>query len=152
MRARATNLTFAPYSGVKVRLVARRGLVALVAAVALALTAAPGARAHPLGNFSVNHISTVSVSDDHVDVRYVLDQAEIPTVQEEDLSPAEVLARKRDEVERRLVLLLDGRRVELVPAGSTRPASSSRCEPTSRTRAGWSCVTARSPGGSGGRR
>jgi ABC-type nickel/cobalt efflux system permease component RcnA len=118
MRARATNLTFAPYSGVKVRLVARRGLVALVAAVALALTAAPGARAHPLGNFSVNHISTVSVSDDHVDVRYVLDQAEIPTVQEEDLSPAEVLARKRDEVERRLVLLLDGRRVELVPAGA----------------------------------
>jgi nickel/cobalt exporter len=110
---RPTNLTFGTYLVHNVRLVA----VALVAAVALALTAAPGAQAHPLGNFSVNHLSTVSVSDDHVDVRYVLDQAEIPTVQEEGLSSAEVLARKRAEVERRLVLLVDGRRVELVPAG-----------------------------------
>jgi hypothetical protein len=61
MRGVATNLTFAPYSGVKVSLVAKRGLVALIAAVAVALTAAPGAQAHPLGNFSVNHLSTVSV-------------------------------------------------------------------------------------------
>jgi nickel/cobalt transporter (NicO) family protein len=53
-----------------------------------------------------------------VDVRYVLDQAEIPTVQEDDLTRAEVLQRKRAEVERRLILLVDGRRVELVPAGS----------------------------------
>jgi nickel/cobalt transporter (NicO) family protein len=96
---------------------ARLVLAALVAAVALALSAAPAATAHPLGNFSVNHLSTVSVSDDHVDVRYVLDQAEIPTVQEEGLSRAEVLERKSDEVERRLVLLVDGRRVPLVPAG-----------------------------------
>jgi len=92
-------------------------LAALVAAVAVALSVAPGAHAHPLGNFSVNHVSTVSISGDRVDVRYVLDQAEIPTVQEEGLSRAEVLERKRDEVERRLVLLVDGRRVPLVPAG-----------------------------------
>jgi len=117
MRASATNLTFGTYAVHKVRRVAKRGLGALVAAVALALAAAPGASAHPLGNFSVNHISTVSVSDDHVDVRYVLDQAEIPTVQEDHLSAAEVLARKRAEVERRLVLTVDGRRVQLVPAG-----------------------------------
>jgi nickel/cobalt transporter (NicO) family protein len=112
---------------------ARLALVALVAGVVLALAAAPGASAHPLGNFSVNHLSTVSVSDDHVDVRYVLDQAEIPTVQEEDLSPAEVLARKRAEVERRLVLLVDGRRVELVPVGApklTFPAGAGGLETT----------------------
>ena len=111
----------------------RLALAALVAAVALALAAAPGASAHPLGNFSVNHLSTVSVSDDHVDVRYVLDQAEIPTVQEEDLSAPEVLARKRAEVERRLVLLVDGRRVELVPAGApklTFPAGAGGLETT----------------------
>jgi len=96
---------------------ARLVLAALVAAVAVALSVAPGAHAHPLGNFSVNHVSTVSISGDRVDVRYVLDQAEIPTVQEEGLSRAEVLERKRDEVERRLVLLVDGRRVPLVPAG-----------------------------------
>ena len=99
---------------------ARRGLVTLFAALAVALTAAPGASAHPLGNFSVNHLSTVSVSDDRVDVRYVLDQAEIPTVQEDRLTPAEVLERKRDEVERRLVLTVDGRRVALEPAGAPR--------------------------------
>jgi nickel/cobalt exporter len=124
--ARPTSLTFAPYYGVKVRLVAgkrprralRPGLAALIAAVALALFAAPGAQAHPLGNFSVNHLSTVSVSADRVDVRYVLDQAEIPTVQEDNLSRAAVLARKRDEVERRLTLTVDGRRVALVPAGA----------------------------------
>jgi nickel/cobalt transporter (NicO) family protein len=100
---------------------ARWALAALVAAVALALTVAPeAARAHPLGNFSVNHQSTVSVSDDRVDVRYVLDQAEIPTVQERSLSRGEVLAAKRAEVERRLVLLVDGRRVALEPAGPAR--------------------------------
>ena len=95
------------------RRTARLALAALVAAVALALTAAPGAQAHPLGNFSVNHLSTVSVSDDHVSVRYVLDQAEIPTVQEDNLSRTEVLRRKQDEVARRLVLTVDGRRIAL---------------------------------------
>jgi nickel/cobalt transporter (NicO) family protein len=94
-------------------------LAALVAASAL-LTIADSAAAHPLGNFSVNHQATVSVSADRVDVRYVLDQAEIPTVQERSLSPAEVLAVKRAEVERRLVLLVDGRRVPLEAAGPPR--------------------------------
>ena len=98
----------------------KRALAALFAAVALALAAAPGASAHPLGNFSINHLSTVSVSADHVDVRYILDQAEIPTVQERSLGPAGVLAKKRAEVDRRLVLLVDGRRVALVSAGEPR--------------------------------
>ena len=71
--------------------------VALVAVVLALLTAAP-ADAHPLGNFSVNHLSTVSVSADRVEVRYVLDQAEIPTVQERGLSRAEVLRRARRSV------------------------------------------------------
>ncbi len=100
------------------RRTARLALAALVAAVALALTAAPGAQAHPLGNFSVNHLSTLSVSDDHVSVRYVLDQAEIPTVQEDNLSRTEVLRRKQDEVARRLVLTVDGRRIALQPGGA----------------------------------
>ena len=90
-------------------------LLGLAAALAVAFAVAPRADAHPLGNFSVNHLSVVSVSDDRVDVRYVLDQAEIPTVQEDRLSRAEVLGRKRAEVERRLVLTVDGRRVALRP-------------------------------------
>jgi nickel/cobalt exporter len=84
----------------------------------LVLTALPAtAGAHPLGNFSVNHLATVSVSDDRVDVRYVLDQAEIPTFQERDVPAAELLRRKQAEVQRRLVLTVDGRRVPLRPAG-----------------------------------
>jgi len=97
----------------------RAAIVAFVAA-ALAVPAAPAAHAHPLGNFSVNHVTTVSVSADRVDVRYVLDQAEIPTVQEDSLSRADVLERKLAEVRRRLVLLVDGRRVALEPAGAPR--------------------------------
>ena len=75
------------------------------------------ASAHPLGNFSVNHLARVSVSADRVDVRYILDEAEIPTFQQRDVPDATLLARKRAEVERRLVLTVDGRRVALRPAG-----------------------------------
>jgi nickel/cobalt transporter (NicO) family protein len=78
------------------------------------------ARAHPLGNFSVNHLTEVSISDGRVDVLYVLDQAEIPTFQERGLGPAEVLGRKRAEVARGLLLEVDGRPVALRPAGAGR--------------------------------
>jgi nickel/cobalt transporter (NicO) family protein len=87
------------------------GLVLLVCAIAV-----PGASAHPLGNFSINHLDRVSVSRDRVDVTYILDQAEIPTFQERGLPPSTVLARKRAEVARRLALVVDGRRVPLVLA------------------------------------
>ena len=86
--------------------------LALVTLVALMLIAAP-ASAHPLGNFSVNHIATVAISADRVDVRYVLDQAEIPTVQERALGRAEVLRAKLAEIRRGLLLTVDGRRVAL---------------------------------------
>jgi nickel/cobalt exporter len=90
--------------------------IVLLALLILAVVPA-AASAHPLGNFSVNHLAEVSVSSDRVDVRYVLDQAEIPTFQERDVPDAEVLARKRAEVQRRLVLTVDGRRAGLQPAG-----------------------------------
>jgi nickel/cobalt transporter (NicO) family protein len=123
---RTTNRTFGTNTVLNDRFVApkrlrrapRVALAALVAAVAVALASASGASAHPLGNFSVNHLSTVSVSADHINVRYVLDQAEIPTVQEDNLSRAEVLERKQEEVARRLVLTVDGRHAELSPAGA----------------------------------
>ena len=94
----------------------RRTVVLLALALVLPVTAAPGALAHPLGNFSINHLSTVAVSSDRVEVRYVLDQAEIPTVEERGLSHEEILARKRHEVAERLLLRVDGRSVPLVPA------------------------------------
>jgi nickel/cobalt transporter (NicO) family protein len=84
----------------------------LVAALALLALAAP-AGAHPLGNFSVNHLAVVRASSDRVDVRYVLDQAEIPTFQERGLPPVRVLARKRAEVARGVTLTVGGRPVAL---------------------------------------
>ena len=90
----------------------RRALVAGLVLAAVLACAAP-AGAHPLGNFSVNHLSEVRISADRIEVRYVLDQAEIPTVRERGDSPEAVLARKRGEVERGLGLTVDGRPVPL---------------------------------------
>jgi nickel/cobalt transporter (NicO) family protein len=78
----------------------------------MALLAAP-ASAHPLGNFSINHLSVVRVSRTALSVQYVLDQAEIPTFQERGLSDAQVIARKEHEVFDRFVVTQGGRRVRL---------------------------------------
>jgi nickel/cobalt exporter len=48
---------------------------------ALALSSAPVV-AHPLGNFSISHYSSITIAARTVDVRYALDLAEIPTFQE----------------------------------------------------------------------
>jgi nickel/cobalt exporter len=89
-------------------------------AVLLLLAGAATAQAHPLGNFSVNHLSTVSISADRVELRYVLDQAEIPTIQERGLGRAEVLRRKLTEIRRGLTLTVDGQGVPLHPTGEPR--------------------------------
>ena len=98
----------------------RRALVAVALVAAAVLATAGPAAAHPLGNFSVNHLDTVSISRDQVRVHYVLDQAEIPTFQERGVPEREVLARKRAEVARGVTLRVDGRRValRLAPGGA----------------------------------
>ena len=53
-----------------------------VLVAALVLGVAPAARAHPLGNFTVNRYAEVVVGPESVTVRYVLDLAEIPSFQE----------------------------------------------------------------------
>jgi nickel/cobalt exporter len=101
----------------------RAALAGLITVLLLAL-GATAAGAHPLGNFSVNHLVSVRMSDDRVDLRYVLDQAEIPTFQERGDSKATVLARKRAEIQRGLRVVLDGRAVtprELPGARLTSP-------------------------------
>jgi nickel/cobalt transporter (NicO) family protein len=119
MSVRLMRLTFAPHIGRNVsrvaRAVGRRGLTLAIGLtlIAAVLAAPTPAHAHPLGNFSINHLSTVRISDDRIEVRYLLDQAEIPTVQERGLSTPELLDRKRDEVLRGLELTVDGRRVPL---------------------------------------
>jgi hypothetical protein len=98
-------------------------LAAILALSALALAAPAGA--HPLGNFSVNHLTVVRASSDRVDVRYVLDQAEIPTFRERGLAPARVLERKRAEVARG-VTLADASRSHGA-RGACTPRASSCC-------------------------
>jgi len=57
-----------------------RGVPILAMLVTLVLDALP-ALAHPLGNFTVNHLAKISVGRERVNVRYVLDLAEIPSFQ-----------------------------------------------------------------------
>jgi nickel/cobalt transporter (NicO) family protein len=94
-------------------------VVALVVGL-LAAVGAAGAEAHPLGNFSVNHLVQVKASADRVELRYLLDQAEIPTFQERGRSDAEVIAAKRAEVRRALAVTADGRRLPLRETGPPR--------------------------------
>jgi nickel/cobalt transporter (NicO) family protein len=105
----------------------------LLGACATALALLPAsAAAHPLGNFSVNHLSQVRISEDRVEVHYILDQAEIPTFQDvqrfdsdEDgeIAAAErrpFLDQKLTEIAPQLELSVDGRRL---PLGAPRRAS-----------------------------
>jgi len=62
--------------------ITRTGLVALVL-VALSLALVPrNASAHPMGNFSINDYSALTIGSDKVDIHFVLDEAEIPTFQD----------------------------------------------------------------------
>ena len=92
-----------------------RRILTILATTVVAVLAVcqAAATAHPLGNFSINHLVTVRVSARSVDLHYILDQAEIPTFQERGLSAAAVLDRKEAEVQARLVLTVDGQSVPL---------------------------------------
>ena len=60
----------------------RRGLaVAALVIGAMLLVPASPASAHPLGNFTVNLYSGLVVEPERLTVDYVLDLAEIPTLQ-----------------------------------------------------------------------
>jgi nickel/cobalt transporter (NicO) family protein len=101
-------------------------LVGLCATLALGALP-PAAGAHPLGNFSVNRLSQVRISEGRAEVHYILDQAEIPTFQEiqrfdadgsrtiEGAERAPVLADKLEEITAGLELAADGRPVGLGP-------------------------------------
>ena len=92
----------------------KRFLALTVALAALALPAMAGA--HPLGNFTVNRFAAVELSGRGVYVHYVLDLAEIPTVQEGSSVRASGFT---SDVARRLDLELGGRRAALVPLDHT---------------------------------
>ncbi|MDQ6933375.1 MAG: hypothetical protein M3160_09420, partial [Candidatus Eremiobacteraeota bacterium] len=53
----------------------------VVVAIAVCCLCTARAQAHPLGNFTINHLAKLDVGNGSVDVRYILDIAEIPTFQ-----------------------------------------------------------------------
>ncbi|WP_245984714.1 high frequency lysogenization protein HflD [Streptomyces tateyamensis] len=63
------------------RSVARAGVL-LAGTAWLATAFVPPAGAHPLGNFSINHYTGLTVHPDHVEALSVTDTAEIPTLQQ----------------------------------------------------------------------
>jgi ABC-type nickel/cobalt efflux system permease component RcnA len=102
-------------SRVRIRRVRRLLLAAVVAVAALAL---PGmARAHPLGNFTINHHSRVQPSGDRIYVLYVLDMAEIPTFRERQTmtTPQAYATATARSVAGELELEVGGRRLDLTP-------------------------------------
>ena len=56
-------------------------LAAVIATVAAMLLPCAAA-AHPMGNFSINHYAAIAVTPARVELRYLIDMAEIPTFQE----------------------------------------------------------------------
>ena len=63
--------------------------------------------AHPLGNFSINQYSALQVGAQDVEVRYIIDMAEIPTFQE---IQATGLVAKTDDRERKPIRCAQGRK------------------------------------------
>jgi high-affinity nickel-transport protein len=60
----------------------------------LMMVCAVSCLAHPMGNFSINHYSGIHIDRDAIEVRYIIDIAEIPTYQE--IQNAGIVARVGD--------------------------------------------------------
>jgi ABC-type nickel/cobalt efflux system permease component RcnA len=94
----------------------------IIAFVACWLLAPCVTVAHPMGNFSINHYAGIRVGRDAVEIRYVIDMAEIPTFQEfqrnalvansGDISARNYLAKQAESLRAGLRLTLNR---ELVP-------------------------------------
>ncbi|MGA2214179.1 MAG: sulfite exporter TauE/SafE family protein [Bryobacteraceae bacterium] len=90
---------------------------------ALILSCAATSFAHPMGNFSINHYAKITVGQRSIEIRYLIDMAEIPTFQEirqfditptaDDPSVARYLDRQRPLLEEGILLQSDGQPVRL---------------------------------------
>ncbi len=90
------------------------GVAGLALAGSLIVGAAPAA-AHPLGNYTINTYSGLRVSADGVAVDFVVDMAEVPTLQRKgQIDGATACA----DYGRRLRLVVDGRPVDLSPTAN----------------------------------
>jgi len=89
------------------------------------LALAANVAAHPLGNFSISQYSALQIGVQDIEVRYIVDMAEIPTFQEiqeidfvpgaDDVSAKAYTARKAESLRGGLMLEINGRLVPLRP-------------------------------------
>lgn len=102
----------------------RLARILLAALLAMVLLANPTASyAHPMGNFSISHYSALRVEPGYIELRYIIDMAEIPTyqeIQDTGISPKEgdpalpaYLVKKAEVLARGLTLQVDGRQLPL---------------------------------------
>src|SRR5215510_14897793 len=81
-----------------------------------ALVAPPLSLAHPLGNFSIGHYAGLRLTREGMELRYVLDMAEIPAflaIQETGIVPEVGHPSLRGYVDRQTVVLQEGLHVEV---------------------------------------
>jgi ABC-type nickel/cobalt efflux system permease component RcnA len=102
----------------------------IVALLGLSAFANPQASyAHPMGNFSISHYTGIRVEPTYIELRYIIDMAEIPTYQEmqdtgifahEGSAGLDAyLARRADLLARGLVLEVDGHLLPLRPVSQS---------------------------------
>lgn len=98
----------------EISLIVRRLFAVLGGLAALFVQTAPGS-AHPLGNFTINHLAKVRLANHRVLIHYILDIAEIPTFQimrENDAAGNTMSRRLDDWAQRERATVLQGLRVE----------------------------------------
>ncbi len=100
-------------------------LLASLIAILMAFVPTSTTSAHPLGNFTINRYSRITLAKDRVQLRYVVDMAEIPTYQEmptidrnadgkvDDGERAAYLKQKVEQLRSKLNLSINGKPVEL---------------------------------------
>lgn len=105
-----------------------RALIVLILGLASVLTSR--ASAHPMGNFSINHYTRLTLEPERISCRYILDLAEIPTVAEmgrwdanrngalEDAEKQALLAASVPDLMSKLELRVGGRRVSTTTVSS----------------------------------
>jgi ABC-type nickel/cobalt efflux system permease component RcnA len=99
-----------------------RSLLAAIAALGLALFPIPSS-AHPMGNFSISHYAGIRVEQGFIELRYLIDMAEIPTFQEiqrnrivaqaDDPGVRAYLAKRAEEFKEGLGITLNGQPLSL---------------------------------------
>jgi len=103
------------------RIMRSRLIITFIAALILGFTSKIAA--HPLGNFSISQYSAIQIGAQEIELRYIVDMAEIPTFQEmqetglvpkaDDESATAYARRKAESLSGGLLLEVNGRRVTL---------------------------------------